>query len=84
MSWYLYIAVSKSGRYYTGITTDPARRIAEHNSGVGAKFARDQGWLELVYVSQSIVDQSAARLRELQVKKWSRVKKEKLIRHEWV
>jgi putative endonuclease len=83
MHWYVYIARAKTGRYYTGITIDPMRRIAEHNRGLGAKFAQDQGILTLIYVSNPFPDQSSARLRELQIKGWSRVKKEKLISGEW-
>jgi predicted GIY-YIG superfamily endonuclease len=83
MFWYVYIACAKTGRYYTGISMHPRRRIIEHNTGVGAKFARDQGQMVLVYVSAPFSDKSSARLRELQVKGWTRVKKEKLIRGEW-
>ncbi len=83
MSWHVYIAQAPTGRYYTGITTDPHRRIQEHNSGEGAKFAYDQGALRLLYVSPEFSDQSSARLREIQIKGWTREKKEKLIRGEW-
>jgi len=83
MSWYVYIAQAVTGRYYTGITTHPKRRADNHNEGKGAKFAHDQGQLRLVYVSPSFTGKSSARLRELQIKGWTRAKKEKLIRSEW-
>lgn len=83
MPWFVYISQAKTGRYYTGITTDPQRRIVDHNVGKGAKFARDQGDLKLVYVSMALGSQSIARLREVQIKGWTREKKEKLIRGEW-
>ena len=83
MPWYVYIAQAPTGRYYTGITTDPHRRIDEHNHAEGAKFAYDQGALRLLYTSPPFLDQSSARLREAQIKGWTRAKKEKLIRGEW-
>ena len=84
MSWYVYIAEARTGRYYTGISTNPERRIREHNQSEGAKFASDQGALRLLYRSSSFPDQSSARKREIQIKGWSREKKEKLIVGEWM
>ena len=82
MAWFVYIAQAPTGRYYTGITTDPKRRIHEHNHDEGAKFAHDQGALRLLYVSPPFSDQSSARSREVQIKGWNRAKKENLIRGE--
>lgn len=83
MLWYVYIGQAPTGRYYTGISTDPHQRIQMHNSEEGAKFSRDQGALRLLYVSQSFETKSSARKREIQIKGWTREKKEKLIRGEW-
>jgi putative endonuclease len=83
MPWFVYIAQAPTGRYYTGITTNPHRRIQEHNSGEGSRFAYDQGALRLLYKSRPFKDQSSARLREVQIKHWTRMKKEKLIQGEW-
>ncbi|HLD63786.1 MAG TPA: GIY-YIG nuclease family protein [Candidatus Peribacteraceae bacterium] len=83
MAWFVYIAQAQTGRYYTGITTDPQRRIHDHNQNEGAKFAHDHGGLKLLYVSLPFTDKSLARLREVQIKGWSRLKKEKLISGEW-
>lgn len=83
MSWHVYIAQASTLRYYTGITEDPEKRIIVHNKGHGAKFARDQGNLKLVYVSAAFENKSLARLREMQIKGWKREKKEKLIRGDW-
>jgi len=79
MSWYLYIARARTGRYYVGITTEPDRRIKEHNKGRGSRMAVNQGPFKLVYVSQPMLNQSEARKREIQVKGWTRQKKERLI-----
>ncbi len=81
--WFLYIARTNTGRFYVGITTDPNRRITEHNSGKGAFMAIEQGPFELVYASQAFHSKSVARKREIQVKDWSQAKKLKLISGKW-
>jgi len=83
-NWYVYIATTKKERFYTGITTDPNRRIVEHNSGDGSRLAIIQGPLRLVYVSKPFINKSEARKREVQIKKWSRIKKLKLINGQWI
>lgn len=81
--WYVYIAVTPKGRYYVGISTNPDKRLKLHNKGLGAKLARDQGGFKIVYVSEPMLNQSDARFREIQIKGWTRLKKEKLISGEW-
>ncbi|MBP9850840.1 MAG: GIY-YIG nuclease family protein [Candidatus Peribacteraceae bacterium] len=83
MSWHVYIAVARTGRYYTGITQNPAQRLIDHKRGKGAKFAHDQGLSHFVYISNPFETKSEARKREIQIKGWTREKKEKLIRREW-
>jgi putative endonuclease len=83
-NWYVYIAKAKTQRFYTGISNEPENRIIEHNLGRGSRFAINQGPLQLVYISSPFVNKSEARKREIQVKKWSRVKKLKLIKGEWI
>lgn len=83
MSWFVYIAKAKTGRYYTGITTNDKDRIGKHNSGKGSRFAKQQGPFELIYTSSPFPNKSEARKREIQIKGWSREKKMKLIKWEW-
>jgi len=83
MNWYVYIARAKTERYYTGITTNPENRIKKHNKGKGSQLARQQGPFTIVYVSKPFPDKSSARKREVQIKGWSRIKKEKLINGKW-
>jgi predicted GIY-YIG superfamily endonuclease len=83
MPWFVYIAKAKTGRYYTGITTDPVKREIKHNIGKGARMAVQQGPFEIIYVSNSFLSKSEARRREVQIKGWSRDKKDKLISGEW-
>ena len=79
-NWYVYIAKSQTERFYTGFSNSPENRIIEHNLGKGSKFAINRGPLQLVYVSLSCLNKSEARKREIQIKKWSRFKKLKLIK----
>lgn len=83
MVWFVYIAKAYTGRFYTGITTNDKKRINKHNSGDGARFAKQQGPFELVYTSSEFPNKSEARKREIQIKGWSKEKKEKLIKGEW-
>ena len=83
MAWYVYIAKAKTGRYYTGITTDSEARIKKHNEGKGSRFAEQQGPFALVYVSSVFPGKSKARIREIQIKGWTKEKKERLIKGEW-
>lgn len=83
MDWFVYIAVAKSGYYYVGISPNPQERILLHNSGAGSQMAKQHGSFELLYVSPPFPGKSEARFREVQLKGWSRKKKEKLIKGEW-
>ena len=82
--WFVYICRAHTDRYYVGISTNPSSRVEQHNNDKGAKFAHDQGPFTLVYVSDAFPSKSEARKREIQVKKWSHSKKEKLISGKWV
>ncbi|MDA1208880.1 MAG: GIY-YIG nuclease family protein [bacterium] len=83
MSWYVYIAQARTGRYYTGITQNPNQRMIDHKRGKGAKFAHDQGLDHFTYISPPLITKSEARKREIQIKGWTREKKENLIQGEW-
>ena len=83
MNWYIYIAKAETGRYYTGVTTDTQKRIIKHNKWKGSQMAKQQGPFILVYKSDPYLRKSEARKREIQIKGWSRKKKEKLIDGEW-
>ena len=49
--WYLYALRTRDGAIYTGIATDVARRLSEHEGAGprGAKSLRGKGPLELLY-----------------------------------
>lgn len=78
MPWFLYIILCADGTLYTGITTDVARRLRQHDGGRGAKYLRGRAPLQLAYVEGGHTRSSAAR-REAQVKKLSRAEKFALI-----
>lgn len=60
--WHLYIVETAKGALYTGITTDVARRFAEHCSGKrGARALRGKG--PLVLVHQQVVGSRGEALR---------------------
>lgn len=79
-SWYLYMVQTAAGTLYTGISTDPARRLRQHSGELagGAKALRGKGPLKLVY-SQSLSDKSAAAKAEYQIKQLPRAAKLALI-----
>lgn len=77
--WFVYIIRASDQTLYTGITTDPVRRLAEHQSGkAGAKYFRGRSAVEMVYVEASD-NRSTASIREAAIKKLSRSQKLTLI-----
>lgn len=74
--WHLYIVQTAGGSFYTGITTDVARRFAEHEAQGPrtARYLRGRAPLKLVY-SRPVGDRSAALKAELATKRLSRAAK---------
>lgn len=77
--WTVYILECADNTFYTGITTDLDRRVAEHNSGVGAKYTKGRGPMKVVY-AEPCQDRSTASKREIHIKKLARVDKLKLMK----
>jgi putative endonuclease len=77
--YYLYIARCKDGSLYIGSSKDPKNRIKKHNQGKGAYWIKQHGIAKIVYLEKYNTYLEAYR-RELQIKKWSRKKKENLIK----
>lgn len=78
MSCYCYIIECSDGTYYTGWTTDPERRVLQHNKGVGAKYTSTRRPVKLVYL-ESQPNRTEAMKRELAIKRMKREQKGKLI-----
>jgi predicted GIY-YIG superfamily endonuclease len=77
--WHLYLIHCSDNSLYTGITTDISRRIKEHNQKKGGMYTRNRTPVELVY-QEPHPSKSSALKREIQIKKWPRLKKVKLIK----
>ena len=52
MAYYCYLVRCANDAYYTGWTTNPTRRVREHNAGRGARYTQMNGPVELVYVEE--------------------------------
>jgi putative endonuclease len=81
MSCYCYIVECADGTYYTGWAIDPAKRVAMHNKGRGARYTRTRCPVRLVYVEE-LPDRKSAMKREIAIKRLGRVGKSKLIQEE--
>ena len=79
--WHLYLIRTKLGHLYTGITQDVQRRFKEHQEGgvKAAKALKGKRPLKLVY-QEEIGSHSLALKTEAAVKKWSKEKKESLVK----
>lgn len=47
--WSVYMVRTATGLLYTGISTDPLRRLRQHQSGKGARALRGKGPLTLAW-----------------------------------
>jgi putative endonuclease len=78
--YYVYILLCSDGSYYTGFSNDPERRFAEHSQGIDPEcYTYKRRPLKLVY-TVAFLDPVEGIEFEKQIKRWSRAKKEALIR----
>lgn len=72
-AWYVYILRCADGSFYTGITTDVARRLAEHNGNdkLGARYTRARRPVSLAHV-EAVEGRSAAARREATIRRLGR------------
>lgn len=78
-NWYVYILRCNDNSLYTGVTTDTARRLHEHNhSPRGARCTRARRPVVLAYREEA-ANRSEAQRREAQIKRLSAAQKEALI-----
>jgi putative endonuclease len=81
MQYTVYIIRCQDASLYSGITTDLARRIHEHNhTARGARYTRSRRPVEVVYTEQ-YPSRSLALQREAALKQLSRDQKLALITH---
>lgn len=79
MKFYLYILRNSRNKLYIGQTDNLLKRLKRHQQSDGAKFTKEnKNDFRLVYFEEYFTRKEAMN-RELQIKKWSRIKKEVLI-----
>ena len=61
-NWVVYLVRCSDKSVYCGITNDISSRLAEHNSGKGAKYTRSRRPVELVGVSPGMTKSEALKL----------------------
>ena len=75
MSWFVYMVRCADSSFYTGITKDIDKRVAEHNNHItGAKYTRGRRPVKLVY-SETSESRSSASKREHVIKQLPRSEK---------
>jgi putative endonuclease len=77
--WYLYLIRCSDESLYTGITTDVARRFADHQSGNGSKSVRCR-WPVTLELQRKVGSRNLALIVEHRIKQLPKAQKENLIR----
>jgi putative endonuclease len=76
--WSVYLLRCADGTLYAGSTTDVAARAAAHNAGRGARYTSGRRPVAVVY-AEVCGSRSAALSREHELKRLTRMQKERLI-----
>jgi predicted GIY-YIG superfamily endonuclease len=76
--WFFYIVRCNDDSLYSGISNRLDTRITKHNSGKGARYTASRRPVTLVY-KEPCASHPEARAREIQIKSWSKAKKEQLV-----
>lgn len=82
MAFWVYILRCADGSYYTGHTDNLNQRIGEHQTGRYPGYTADRLPVELAW-TQECTTREEALTAELQIKGWSRKKKEAMMRSDW-
>lgn len=77
--YYVYLLQCADGSIYTGITTDVARRFAEHKAGTASHYTSARGAKKIIH-TEKCADRSSALRREAAIKKLPRAQKLALAR----
>ena len=83
-NWFVYLIRTHSGMLYTGISTDPHRRLRQHQGEIvgGAKALRGKGPLQLVWQYRA-PNRRIASQWEFQLKQLPKKAKEQLVSLLW-
>ena len=76
--WFVYLVRAANGALYCGISDDPQKRFAKHQSGKGARFFLSSPAMALVY-TEACRDKSEALRQERLIKKLRKSAKECLV-----
>ena len=75
---FVYLLRCADGTLYCGWSTDPERRLRQHQSGTASRYTRRRRPVELVWRAQC-ADRSEAMREEVRIKRLSRAEKLVLI-----
>jgi len=78
MKGIMYILECNDSSYYIGSTTNLKERLSQHLQGLGANYTKERLPVKLVYFEE-FQNIEYAFIREKQLQKWSRKKKQALI-----
>ncbi|WP_421234826.1 GIY-YIG nuclease family protein [Aeromonas enteropelogenes] len=78
VDWFVYMVRTATGALYTGISTDPGRRLRQHQSGKGSRALRGKGPLVLAW-QQQVADKGTALRIEYRLKQQPKAVKERLV-----
>lgn len=76
--YYVYMLRLSDDSIYTGFTSNLRKRIKAHRNGRGSKYVKGRLPLEVVYMEKHKSRRKAMH-REIEIKKYGRDKKERLI-----
>lgn len=82
MGFWVYILRCADESYYTGHTDNLEDRIGQHHTGAFGGYTATRRPVKLVF-AQECSTRAEALAAELQIKGWSRKKKEAMMRGDW-
>ena len=79
MKYFVYLARCADSSLYVGSCNDIKSREVRHNKGEGAQYTKKRLPVKIIYFEEfdTVVE---ARRRESQIKSWTRIKKENLVK----
>nr|WP_298144848.1 GIY-YIG nuclease family protein [uncultured Pseudomonas sp.] len=77
-AWFVYLVRAANGALYCGISDDPHKRFAKHQSGKGARFFHSSPARALVHI-ETCASKGDALRRERAIKALSKAAKETLV-----
>ena len=77
-AWFVYLVRAANGALYCGISDDPPKRFAKHQSGKGARFFHSSPAQALVHI-EACASKGDALRRERAIKALGKAAKEALV-----